>query len=224
MFIFSSSKDETHRKRRPWACKSKISIKNKLCAQFKIYPLSILLNLILGLNILIYFYPHHIDALVKADLIPQNNQVEFELSKLNNSKLFIKTNSSLPVLGIENFENLNDLKILNKKPADSQEKHKYVWITAYSSSFDETDDTPYITAYGTPTRDGIVATNLLPFKTKIKIPEIFGDKIFTVEDRMHERKTNFVDIWMSSKEQALKFGIHYSKILILEEGNDFAQK
>lgn len=224
MCTFSSSKDETHSKRRPWAWKKKVSIKNKFGVHPKISSLGVLLNLILGLNILIYFYPHHIDALAEPNLISQNNPAKFELSNLNNSKLFIQTNSSLPVLGVDGFENLNDLKILSKKPANYQEKHKYVWITAYSSSFDETDDTPYITAYGTPTRDGIVATNLLPFKTKIKIPEIFGDKIFTVEDRMHERKTNFVDIWMPSKEQALKFGIHYSKILILEEGSDFAQK
>ena len=38
-----------------------------------------------------------------------------------------------------------------------------VWLTAYSSSVDETDDTPFITASGKHVRDGIVATNFLPF-------------------------------------------------------------
>ena len=92
-----------------------------------------------------------------------------------------------------------------------------VWITAYSSTPEETDDTPFITASGSTVRDGIVATNLLPFGTKIQIPELFGDKVFVVEDRMHERKGNNVYIWMSTKSQALKFGIAYSKIQILKE-------
>lgn len=90
-----------------------------------------------------------------------------------------------------------------------------VFITAYSSSPDETDDTPFITALGTWVRDGIVAANFLPFGTKIKIPDVFGDKIFIVEDRMHERKNNFIDIWMPSKEKALSFGIIKTRIKIL---------
>lgn len=92
-----------------------------------------------------------------------------------------------------------------------------VWVTAYSSSPDETDDTPNITAIGTETRDGIVATNMLPFGTKIKIPAQFGDKVFTVEDRMNRRMTNKVDVWMPSKGEALRFGSHYTEIVILEE-------
>lgn len=92
-----------------------------------------------------------------------------------------------------------------------------VWITAYSSTPEETDDTPFITASGTRVRDGIVATNLLPFGTKIQIPELFGDKVFVVEDRMHERKANNVDVWMPTKSQALKFGVAYSKILVVKQ-------
>ncbi|MBU4466828.1 hypothetical protein KKF47_02055, partial [Patescibacteria group bacterium] len=47
-------------------------------------------------------------------------------------------------------------------------------ITAYSSTVWETDDTPFITAAGTQTRDGVIASNLLPFGTKVKIPKLFG--------------------------------------------------
>ena len=90
-----------------------------------------------------------------------------------------------------------------------------VWVTAYSSTPEETDDTPFITASGKTVRDGIVATNLLPFATKIKIPKIFGDKIFVVEDRMHRRKANFIDVWMPSKDAALKFGINFAEIEVL---------
>src|SRR3989338_6396754 len=38
-----------------------------------------------------------------------------------------------------------------------------VWVTAYSSSPDETDDTPFITASGGDVRDGVMAAYFLPF-------------------------------------------------------------
>jgi 3D (Asp-Asp-Asp) domain-containing protein len=86
-------------------------------------------------------------------------------------------------------------------------------VTAYSSSVDETDDTPFTTASGERVRDGIVAANFLPFGTKIRIPEIFGDKIFVVKDRMASRHAEKVDIWFETKELAKAFG---RKNLIVE--------
>jgi 3D (Asp-Asp-Asp) domain-containing protein len=99
-----------------------------------------------------------------------------------------------------------------------------VTLTAYSSSEDETDNTPFITASGKHTREGIVAANFLPFGTRIQIPALFGDKIFIVEDRMHPRKTNSVDIWMSSKKKALRFGIREAEIVVLEGPSQIAEK
>ncbi len=96
-----------------------------------------------------------------------------------------------------------------------------VWLTAYSSTPEETDDTPFITALGTQTRDGIVATNFLPFGTRVKIPEVFGDKVFVVEDRMHPRKKDFLDVWMPSKKDALNLGIRRAKILVLGSETDY---
>lgn len=90
-----------------------------------------------------------------------------------------------------------------------------VWVTAYSSTPEETDDTPFITASGTTVRNGIIATNLLPFGTKIQIPELFGERVFIVEDRMHRRKTNHVDIWMPTKSAAKIFGISRTAIVIV---------
>ncbi len=92
-----------------------------------------------------------------------------------------------------------------------------VIATAYSSSVWQTDDTPFITAAGTRVRDGIVANNYLPFGTKIKIPDLFGDKIFTVEDRMNWRKGNYqIDIWFPSYSEAKNFGAQTTHIEILE--------
>lgn len=92
-----------------------------------------------------------------------------------------------------------------------------VVITAYSSTPWETDDTPTITAAGTSVRDGIVANNLLPFGTKIKIPEIYGDKIFVVEDRMHWRKEDYhIDIWFPSNGEAKNFGVKRTYVEVLK--------
>ncbi len=88
-------------------------------------------------------------------------------------------------------------------------------ITAYSSSVDETDDTPLITASGTFTRDGVAASNFLPIGARIRIPTIFGPKIFIVEDRMNSIYNDRVDIWLSTKEGALEFGKKVSHIEIL---------
>lgn len=81
-----------------------------------------------------------------------------------------------------------------------------VIVTGYSSSVWETDETPYITAAGTSVRNGIVATNFLPFGTKIRIPEIYPDQVFIVEDRMHPRNSTNVDIWFPTYWEALDFG------------------
>jgi len=93
-----------------------------------------------------------------------------------------------------------------------------VVITAYSSTPDQTDDSPFITASNKYVRDGIVANNMLPFGTKIKIPELYGDKIFVVEDRMNKRKGNYrFDIWMPTRESALNFGVKTAEIQVLED-------
>lgn len=91
----------------------------------------------------------------------------------------------------------------------------YVTITAYSSTPEETDDSPFITASGAHVREGVVAANFLPFGTIIKIPELYGDRIFVVEDRMHKRHSDKVDIWMSTKTEAKVFGKQTAKIVVI---------
>ncbi len=89
-------------------------------------------------------------------------------------------------------------------------------VTAYSSTPDQTDSSPFITANGSRVRDGIVACNFLPFGTKIRIPEIYGDKIFTVEDRMARKNNHKIDIWLPSRSEALNFGVKRAKVEILD--------
>ena len=117
---------------------------------------------------------------------------------------------------------LGDLaqKSLEPKPALTQSvadihSVREVWVTAYSSTPEETDDTPFTAASGKTVRDGFMASNFLKFGTRVRVPELFGDRVFVIEDRMARRKTDFVDIWMPTKQDALNFGIHRAKIVIL---------
>ncbi len=87
-------------------------------------------------------------------------------------------------------------------------------VTGYSSSFDETDHDPWVTAMNTKPRWGIVASNDLPLGTRIRIPELFGNQIFYVEDRMNRRFSNRIDVWFTTKKEALLFGFH--KDIIVE--------
>ncbi|KKU81281.1 MAG: 3D domain-containing protein [Parcubacteria group bacterium GW2011_GWA2_47_8] len=91
-----------------------------------------------------------------------------------------------------------------------------VFITAYSSTPDQTDSSPFITAAGTRVRPGIVAANFLPFGARIRIPKLFGERIFIVEDRMAERHDDRVDVWFPTRGQALAFGAAYSTIEIVD--------
>lgn len=91
-------------------------------------------------------------------------------------------------------------------------------ITAYTSLPDETDSTPFITANGTYVHDGVIAANMLPFGTEVEIPSLFGDKIFTVEDRMAPEFKHSIDIWMPSFNKAIDFGLHHAEVVIIPPG------
>lgn len=90
-----------------------------------------------------------------------------------------------------------------------------VLVTAYNSLLEQTDATPYVTAKGTFTRDGVVAANFLPFGTSIRLPDHFGAKEFTVEDRMNQRFRNRIDIWVPTKAQARAWGARWVTVEVL---------
>ncbi|MDP3836643.1 MAG: hypothetical protein Q8Q67_00880 [bacterium] len=94
-------------------------------------------------------------------------------------------------------------------------------MTAYNSLEAQTDSTPCITANNfNVCEHGIedtVAANFLKFGTKIRIPELFGDRVFVVRDRMNRRYTDRVDIWMLEYADARQFGVKRATIEVLEE-------
>ncbi len=93
-----------------------------------------------------------------------------------------------------------------------------LYVTAFSSTPEETDDTPCLTANGynlcKHNKENVVACNFLPFGTKIKFPELDPDQIYTVVDRMHERYNSRIDIWKKSKSAAKTFGKKYLTVEI----------
>jgi len=90
-----------------------------------------------------------------------------------------------------------------------------VIMTAYSSTPDQTDGNPFVTASGSTVHFGTVAANFLPFGTKIRIPDYFGKQIFTVEDRTAKRFSNRVDVWFPTRGAAIQFGKRTLRIEIL---------
>ncbi len=74
---------------------------------------------------------------------------------------------------------------------------------------------PTSTASGKYPQYGMVATNAFPFGTQIRIPELFGNEIFVVEDRMSSRYQNTIDILVDNKDYALAIGSSWADIEIL---------
>ena len=134
---------------------------------------------------------------------------------------------SLPVLGAPTYappkgvgqsasiQSNSFMAVSSPSRPDKMDRRIEVVVTAYSSTPEETDDTPFITANGTHVKQGIVAANFLPFGTKVRIPSVYGDRIFTVEDRMHPRKIYQIDIWFADSQAASDFGAKYTEIEVL---------
>jgi 3D (Asp-Asp-Asp) domain-containing protein len=93
----------------------------------------------------------------------------------------------------------------------------YLRVTAYASVPDETSDHPFIMADGHHVYDGAAASNILPFGTKIEIPALFGNKVFTIEDRTSPRFSQTVDLWMPSVAAAVYFGMTHTSVVVLDE-------
>ena len=113
-----------------------------------------------------------------------------------------------------------------------------VVMTAYSSSVDQTDSTPFITSTNQKVRPGIVAASRdllasgLPYGTKLRVVEVKDtsrcggwnpDMTLEVQDTMHQRKRNQLDIWMTSTSLARKWGRCEVTVEVLGSGEEFVQ-
>jgi len=78
-------------------------------------------------------------------------------------------------------------------------------VTQYTSSVEETDDTPNLTASGETTGPGTIACpSRFKFGTIIQIEKRF----YICNDRMNKRYRNsdHFDVWTEKREDAIKFG------------------
>jgi 3D (Asp-Asp-Asp) domain-containing protein len=99
-----------------------------------------------------------------------------------------------------------------------------VHSTAYNSTPGQTDSSPFITATGTRVRSGVVALSRdllgrFPYGTRITIEDLSGGysnflrgRVFVVEDTMHPRIGNTVDVWMGSRGEAMAWGARNIRI------------
>lgn len=103
----------------------------------------------------------------------------------------------------------------------SSKGERFIVVTAYSSTNDQTDSSPCTTANGFDVCENaienVVAANFLPFGTHVQFPDYFGDREFVVQDRMHPRFSNRIDIWMKSREAAKQFGVKRLKMVVVPE-------
>lgn len=95
-------------------------------------------------------------------------------------------------------------------------KKQWVTVTAYSSTVDQTDSSPFYTASGTHVHNGTIASNFLKFGTKVRFPSVYPDRIFIVEDRMNVRFNGRVDIWFPTRQEAKRFGAKHLEIEVLK--------
>ena len=96
-----------------------------------------------------------------------------------------------------------------------------VVVTAYNSLPGQTDNTPCITAngfdlcrqYAEAGFGNTIAANGIPMGTQVRFPELFGDKVFVVRDRMNARYGyGRVDVWLPELADAKAFGVKRVKM------------
>lgn len=117
-----------------------------------------------------------------------------------------------------------------------------VRATGYNSLAAQTDASPNITATGTSTRFGVLAVSRdllahdLPYGSLVRLRDLGGfhdgrgtgrfqsvldgQDIFVVEDTMHARKRNQVDVWFGDRATALHWGVRQVEVQVIRHGYD----
>ncbi|MFW5733761.1 MAG: 3D domain-containing protein [Oceanidesulfovibrio sp.] len=100
----------------------------------------------------------------------------------------------------------------------SLSRGRMLTVTAYSPTVGQTDSTPFTTASNCRVRDGIVAVSRDLFSKGWRFGRsvyVKGMGVYTIEDLMHSRKKNQVDIFMFDTQEALKFGRRKLRVYLL---------
>lgn len=112
--------------------------------------------------------------------------------------------------------------------------------TGYNSLVNQTDSTPFITATGARTKFGIVAVSRdllgdeFPYGSLVRIRDLGSyytglgvgkfqslldeQGLFIVEDTMHARKTQQVDVWFPEYSTAIQWGVRRVEVELVRYG------
>jgi len=145
--------------------------------------------------------------------------INLQMPQISLAQLIVSQNEPLYYNEILPSEMVNDQK-LPEIPLREPMRQVKLYVTAYTSHASQTDGNPCNTAFNinlcNRENEDVVATNYLnlPVGSKLKIPEYFGEKIFTVVDRMNPRFQKTIDVWMKDYNQAIKFGRKFTIVEI----------
>jgi len=114
--------------------------------------------------------------------------------------------------------------------------------TAYNSEAAQTDSTPFVTATGAATAPGVIAVSRdlldrhIPYGSLVRLrdlgtyrgnysPGAFqgvleAQDLFIVEDTLHRRKTQQIDIWFETLEEALAWGVRQVELEVVRYGRE----
>ena len=112
--------------------------------------------------------------------------------------------------------------------------------TGYNSAVNQTDSTPFITATGARTAFGIVAVSRdllgdeFPYGSLVRLRDLGSyytgrgagafqtlldqQGLFIVEDTMHARKTQQVDVWFPEYATAVQWGVRHIEVELVRYG------
>jgi len=194
----------------------------------EIVPLSSRQNIVLLIIIacifqfVLFYAPALADDAVKQTKAATKSQDE-EIISLESMVKTANMDQEAAKIGTNN-ENIADdiisIKETNDIPPIKVIRVSKHVITAYNSEVGQTDDSPCITANNfNVCKHGVedtIAANFLKFGTKVMIPELFGDRVFIVRDRMNKKHPDRVDIWMKDYSSAIQFGKKVATIQVIE--------
>ncbi len=113
--------------------------------------------------------------------------------------------------------------------------------TAYNSHVSQTDSSPHITATGATTAFGVIAVSRdmlehIPYGSLVRLKDLgsyrssrgegkFQDvlnsqDLFIVEDTMHPRKLEQIDVWFPHESEALSWGVRKVELEVVRVGRD----
>lgn len=180
--------------------------------------LRFLLAIVVVLLVLVVWIQHlHLTEtqakLQQAQTLLSDTELEFAGSRGTLAGLYLSTRTDRQAL-----LRLRRLVNIKEHLIESLQKGHVLTITAYNAEVGQTDATPFITASNSRVRPGIVAVSQDLFRKGW----VFGRKVYvvgygvyTIEDLLARRKRNQLDIFMTSRDQALRFGRKRLRVFLL---------